>query len=362
MADKVYNFSAGPAMLPESVMRKAQAEFVDFRGMGYGLVEASHRGSAFQKVIDKAEADLRSLVGIPDDYAVLFLQGGASLQFAMVPMNLMLDGQPALYADTGSWASKAAKEAKPFGEVRTVFSGKPDNYVRIAPSSTWQAMSGDASYLYICSNNTIFGTEYFDFPELAGVPLVADMSSDILSRPLDIGKFGLVFAGAQKNLGPAGVTLVIIRKDLAARAKSTLPTMLNYNTHINDGSMYNTPPVFAIYMVGLVLEWILEQGGLAALERANLAKANRLYTFIDSCPAYCGTAAPDSRSRMNVCFRLANQALEEKFVKEATTAKLVGLKGHRSVGGMRASLYNAMPMAGVDRLVEFMTDFAKQNG
>lgn len=361
MSEHVYNFSAGPATLPREVMVKAQSEFVDFRGIGYGLVEASHRGPTFETVIEKAEADLRELLGISDKYSVLFLQGGASLQFAMVPMNLMLDGKPALYADTGEWAAKAAKEAKLFGEVKTVFSGKADNYVRIAPSSTWQGMTADASYLYICSNNTIFGTEFFEFPQIDGVPLIADMSSDILSRPLDVDKFGMIFAGAQKNLGPAGVTIVIMRKDLAARVKAAVPTMLKYTTHIDTGSMFNTPPVFAIYMVGLVLEWLKDLGGLAAIEKTNIDKADLLYDFIDSCDAYRGPAEADSRSRMNVTFRLVDADLEPAFIKEATARQLVGLKGHRSVGGMRASIYNAMPMEGVEKLVDFMAEFAKKN-
>ena len=361
MADPVYNFSAGPATLPKEVMLKAQEEFVDFKGIGFGLIEASHRGPTFQAVIDEAEADLREIAGISDDYAVLFLQGGASTQFPMVAMNLMLDGKPALYADTGAWASKAIKEAKLFGETRTVFSGKEGNYTTIAPASEWQGMSPDASYLYICSNNTIFGTQYHDFPAIPGVPLIADMSSDILCRPIDVNSFGMFFAGAQKNLGPAGVTLVVIRKDLAERAKPTIPTMLNYNTHIDKGSMFNTPPVFAIYMVGLVLKWIKEQGGLVEIEKRNREKADLLYTFIDDSPAYSGPANPANRSLMNVTFRLNNSDLEADFIEQASACGLKSLKGHRSVGGMRASIYNAMPKAGVEKLVEFMASFAKKN-
>ncbi|MDT8389186.1 MAG: 3-phosphoserine/phosphohydroxythreonine transaminase [Lentisphaeria bacterium] len=361
MTNPVYNFSAGPATLPKEVMLKAQAEFVDFRGIGFGLIEASHRGPAFQQIIDEAEADLREIAGIPDTYSVLFLQGGASTQFAMIPMNLMVDGKPALYADTGAWAAKALKEAKLFGDARAVFSGKQDNYTTIAPSTEWEGMTGDAAYLYICSNNTIFGTQYHDVPEIDGVPLIADMSSDILCRPFDVNKFGMFFAGAQKNLGPAGVTVVVIRKDLAERAKASIPTMLNYNTHIDTGSMFNTPPVFAIYMVGLVLKWIKEKGGLAAMDKANRAKAALLYDFIDHSDAYYGPANPANRSLMNVTFRLNNPDLEPAFIEQASAIGLKSLKGHRSVGGMRASIYNAMPKAGVEKLVEFMADFAKKN-
>lgn len=361
MANPVYNFSAGPATLPKEVMLRAQAEFADFHGIGFGLIEASHRSPTFQKVIDEAEADLREIAGIPDNYSVLFLQGGASTQFAMIPMNLMVDGKPALYSDTGAWAAKAVKEAKLFGDTRVVFSGKADNYSTIAPASEWEGMAQDAAYLYICSNNTIFGTQYHDFPEIDGVPLIADMSSDILCRPFDVKKFGMFFAGAQKNLGPAGVTVAVIRKDLTERAKATIPTMFNYNTHIDKGSMFNTPPVFAIYIVGLVLKWIKDQGGLVAIEKANVEKANLLYDFIDNSPAYNGPANPANRSLMNVTFRLNNSDLEADFIQQASALGLKSLKGHRSVGGMRASIYNAMPKAGIEKLVEFMADFAKKN-
>lgn len=361
MGETVYNFSAGPATLPRDVMVQAQSELVDFDGIGYGLIEASHRSPTFQAVIDKAESDIRELAGISDDYAVLFLQGGASLQFTMIPMNLMVAGKPALYADTGSWTSKAIKEAKLLGDTKVVCSGKADNYAAIPPIEKWEGLTDDASYLYICSNNTIFGTEYHDFPEPAGVPLVADMSSDILSRPVDIGKFGVVFAGAQKNLGPAGVTVVIIRRDLADRVDANVPTMLKYSTHIEKSSTFNTPPVFGIYMVGLVLDWMKRQGGLQAVEQANIVKAGMLYDYIDGSDFYVGTADPASRSRMNVTFRLSNTDLEPVLIEKATAAGLVGLKGHRSVGGLRASIYNAMPKAGVEKLVNFMDEFARQN-
>ncbi len=357
---QVYNFSAGPATLPREVMLQAQEEFVDFRGQGFGLLESSHRSKAFQSVIDKTEADLRELMGISDDYAVLFLQGGASLQFAMLPMNLMLEGKPAVYADTGVWASKALKEGKLFGDTEVIYSGKEGNYSSIGDPHDWKVRA-DASYMYICSNNTIFGTQYRWYPETGEVPLVADMSSDILSREIDVNQFGLIFAGAQKNLGPSGVTLVILRKDLAERVKATVPTMLKYKTHMDNGSMFNTPPTFAIYMVGLVAEWLKKQGGMKAIQKLNEAKSSSLYEAIDSSEFYRGTAEPADRSRMNVCFRLPSEELEAKMIAEATQAGLVGLKGHRLVGGLRASIYNAMPLEGVSRPIDFMHEFEDKN-
>ncbi len=359
---RVYNFNPGPATLPESVMRKAQDEFLNYHGTGMGIMEASHRGPDFVAVLEKTEADLRELLGIPEDYAVLFLQGGASLQFPMVPMNLMLEGKPALYSDTGEWSNKAIKEARKIGDTRVVYEGQRYDYAQIADFNEWEGITRDASYLYICSNNTIYGTQYHVFPELTGVPLVADMSSDIMSRRLDISKFGLIFAGAQKNLGPSGVTLVIIRKELAERVKDAVPTMLKYSTHIATDSCFNTPPTFSIYMVGLIAEWVKEQGGLAAIEKINNVKAANLYERIDATPFYTGTAEAADRSRMNVTFRLQNVDLEPVFVKDAKASGLVGLKGHRSVGGIRASIYNAMPLAGVEALIDFMSDFEERHG
>lgn len=356
----VYNFNAGPAVLPKPVMEQAQAEFVDFRGCGYGLVEASHRSSVFEPVIAEAEADIRKLMGISDEYAVLFLQGGASLQFAMVPMNLYVPGKKMQYANTGSWTTAAIKEAKLFGEVDVVYDGKDVNYTTIGEVADWE-LSPDASYVYLCSNNTIFGTEYHEFPLTGDVPLIADMSSDIMSRPVNVDNFGMIFAGAQKNLGPAGVTLVIIRKDLVKREPATVPTMLRYSTHIDKGSMYNTPPCFAIYMVGLVAKWSLAQGGLDAIEARNSEKSELLYECIDSSHLYVGTTAAADRSRMNVTFRLTTDELEGAFIKQATAAGLIGLKGHRSVGGCRASIYNAMPLEGVETLVGFMREFERKN-
>lgn len=359
---KVYNFSAGPAMLPLEVMKQAQAEFLDFHGQGFGIVESSHRGDAFKQVLAEATQDLKDVMSVPDDYEVLFLQGGASLQFAMVPMNIALDDKPALYADTGSWTTKAIKEAKLLTDVKVVFEGKKEGYSHIGVFSDWNNVTRDASYLYICSNNTIAGTQYHYFPELEGVPLVADMSSDIMSRRIDVSKFGIIFAGAQKNMGPAGVTVVIIRKDLIERVKDTLPTMLKYTTHVEKGSSFNTPPVFAVYMVGLVAKWVKEQGGLEAIERINNVKAQNLYECIDSSDFYRGAAHEADRSKMNVTFRLPEEELEKKFLKEAAEKNLVGLKGHRSVGGIRASIYNAMPLAGVEALIDFMTEFESANG
>ena len=359
--DKVYNFSAGPAMLPCEVMCKAQAEFVDFRGLGYGLVEASHRGPDFMAVAEAAETNIRQLMGISDDYAVLFLQGGASLQFAMVAMNLMIPGKPALYADTGAWTTKAIKEAKLIGETKVVYDGSTSDYTVIGDVAEWP-IDADASYMYLCSNNTIYGTEYHFFPETGDVPLVGDMSSDIMSRVVDVNRFGVIFAGAQKNLGPAGVTLVIIRKDLVERVPKNTPTMLKYSTHMDKGSMFNTPPTFAIYMVGLVAEWLQQHGGIPAIQKINEAKSDALYGAIDASDFFLGAAEPADRSRMNVCFRLPNETLEKTFVKEAAELRLTGLKGHRSVGGIRASIYNAMPMAGVSRLIDFMHDFEARNG
>jgi phosphoserine aminotransferase len=357
----VFNFNPGPATLPAPVMRKAQSEFCDYNGMGFGIIEASHRSPDFDDVLNTAKANVVKLLNLSDDYEVLFLQGGASLQFAMLPMNFMVKGKPALYADTGSWTSNAIKEAKLLGDVKLVYDGKPSNYTVIGDPEDWD-LSGDASYLYICSNNTIAGTQYHFFPETNGLPLFADMSSDILSRRIDVSKFAVIFAGAQKNLGPAGVTLVILNKALLERVPASLPTMLKYTTHIDKNSCFNTPPVFAIYMVKLVTDWMLEQGGLEVVERINAAKSEALYEAIDSSDFYRGTAEAGDRSKMNITFRLPTEDLEKAFVAEAKKAGLVGLKGHRSVGGIRASCYNAMPLEGVSRLVDFMHEFAQKNG
>ncbi len=359
---KVYNFSAGPAMLPKEVMEQAQDEFCNFRGTGSGLMELSHRGPQFTEVIEGAEANVRELMGVSDDYAVLFLQGGASTQFAMVPMNLMDRNGFAEYADTGSWSTKAMKEGKLFGEVREVASSKSSNYDRIPVIRHWKPEAG-SSYLHITSNNTIAGTQYRSFPPLDnGTPLIADMSSDIMSREFDMNDFGLIYAGAQKNLGPSGVTLVIIRKDLAERCPDNVPTMFRYSTHIKGGSMFNTPPTFSVYMLKLITDWLKAKGGISMMEEINNTKSEALYEVIDSSDFYRNPIQPGSRSRMNVVFRLPSEELEAKFVKEAKAEGMTGLKGHRSVGGIRASIYNAMPLSGVEALIDFMNEFEKNNG
>ncbi|MDD3117975.1 MAG: 3-phosphoserine/phosphohydroxythreonine transaminase [Victivallales bacterium] len=359
---KVYNFSAGPAMLPQEVMEQAQDEFCNFHDCGCGIMELTHRGKEFDGVINAAEQNVRDLLDLSDDYAVCFIQGGASMQFAMVPMNLMLPGGLAEYADTGTWSAKAMKEAKRFGEVVTIASSKATNYDHIPNIRHWKPTPG-SSYLHITSNNTIFGTQYHDFPPaVPEVPMIADMSSDIMSRPLDMKQFGMIYAGAQKNLGPSGVTLVIIRKDLAARTPESVPTMLRYSTYIDNGSMFNTPPTFAIYMLKLVTDWLKNLGGLARIEQINNSKSEALYELIDKGDFYSSPVKPDNRSKMNVVFRLPSEELEAKFVKQAKEAGMIGLKGHRSVGGIRASIYNAMPLAGVETLVDFMLEFERNNG
>ncbi len=358
---RVYNFSAGPAMLPTPVMERAQQEFCNYRGTGCGIMELTHRGKHFEEVIDRAEKNVRKLMGISDNYAVLFLQGGASMQFSMVPMNIMLPGGFAEYADTGTWSSKAIKEAKNFGTVKVIASSKDIKYTKIPDIRHWKP-SKDASYLHITSNNTIYGTQYHSFPDVE-VPLVSDMSSDIMSKVIDVNKFGLIYAGAQKNLGPSGVTLVIIRKDLLKRTPETVPTMLRYSTHADEQSMFNTPPTFSVYMLALVTDWLLEIGGLSVMEEINNSKSEALYETIDSSNGfYKNPNDPASRSKMNVVFRLPSEELEDKFVKEATAEGMIGLKGHRSAGGIRASIYNAMPLAGVERLIDFMQEFQKING
>jgi phosphoserine aminotransferase len=357
---QVYNFNAGPAALPKPVMLQAQAEFVDYHGCGYGIIEESHRAKAFDEIIQAAEANVRKLMGISDDYAVLFLQGGASMQFAMVPMNLMIPGKKVGFADTGVWAHKALKEVQiQKGEIDKVYDGAPENYTKIEGIKDWK-IDQDLAYFHICSNNTIYGTEYFEFPETGAVPLVADMSSDIMSHKIDVNKFGLIFAGAQKNIGPAGLTLVIIRKDLVARCGENVPTMLRYTTHIDNNSLFNTPPTFGIYMLRLVTDWMIANGGVDAMEQVNIKKATALYDFIDKSGFYRGTADVASRSRMNVCFRLPTEDLEKACIAYAKENGLVGLKGHRKVGGCRASIYNAVPLAGVERLIEVMADFQKK--
>ena len=358
---KTYNFSAGPAMLPVEVMQLAQKEFTDFSGSGSGVMELSHRGKFFKPVIDRAEANVRKILNLSDDFAVIFVQGGASMQFAMIPMNF-LNGGTADYIDTGVWSSKAAKEAKYFGTANIAASTKDDKYDHLPPVATWKLTPG-AAYQHITSNNTIAGTQYKTFTAPpAGVPLIADMSSDILSRRFDPNMFGMFYAGAQKNLGPSGLALVVLRKELAARTdESKVPTMLRYSTYIENGSMFNTPPTFGIYILALVTDWILERGGLDALEEINNAKAAKLYAFLDDSSFFNTPVKGADRSRMNVVFRTPNADLDAKFVAEAAQNGLTELKGHRLVGGCRASIYNAMPMEGIDTLIAFMKKFEVEN-
>lgn len=357
---RVYNFNAGPAALPLEVLEKAQAEMLDFAGTGMSVMEISHRSKEFQGVIDDAEACVRRLMGVSDDYAVLFLQGGASLQFAMIPMNLRRDGKTADYVDTGSWASKAIKEGKIGGNANVAWSGKDENYVRI-PKQEELKLTPGAEYLHICSNETIGGIRWAEFPN-SDAPLVADMSSEVMSRVIDVNKFGMIYAGAQKNIGPSGLCLVIIRKDLIERAPETVPIFLRYKTHADDGSLYNTPNTWGVYVLKLVMEWMESLGGIAAIQKINEDKAAALYAVIDSSDFWRCPVDRGSRSIMNVVWRLPSEELEERFVSEAKKAGLVGLKGHRSVGGIRASIYNAVPKAAVDALVAFMKEFERLNG
>ena len=358
---RIFNFSAGPAVLPVDVLEQAQRDLLSLPGVGMSILEISHRSKPFDEVIEGGEADLRTLAGIPKDYHVLFLQGGASMQFSMVPMNLLSAQASADYIVTGAWSQKAVKEAKRVGGVKIAASTEGENFARV-PRQQELTLDPGAAYVHYTTNNTIFGTEFNYVPDAGSVPLVADASSDIFSSPIDVAKFGLIYAGAQKNLAPAGLTLVIVRDDLLKRTPSSLPTMLQYGVHVENKSMYNTPPVFAIYIMRLVLSWLIKQGGLAAIEKRNARKADTLYGEIDRTGYYRGHASKDSRSRMNVTFRLPSEDLEKKFIKEATAAGLDGLKGHRSVGGLRASIYNAFPEKGVDALVQFMSEFERRNG
>jgi len=360
MPERIYNFSPGPATLPYPVLTEAAADIVNFQDKGIGLIELSHRSKEFMAVAEETEALIRELLAVPDNYKILFLQGGASSQFFMIPMNLLGKGRKAAYLNTGTWSRKAIKEARLFGEISIPYSSEETSFNRV-PAPDEYEVDPDSEYLYLVSNNTIYGTQFPDFPD-KGVMLVSDMSSDILSRPIDVSRFGIIFAGAQKNMGPAGVTVVIIREDLLDRSPEDIPTMLRYRTHADKGSMFNTPPCFAIYCVGRVMNWLKEQGGVAAVARINEKKAARLYAAIDATDFYRGHAEKDSRSLMNVTFNLPTPELEAKFIAEAAAAGLDGLKGHRSIGGCRASIYNAFPAEGVDRLVEFMDDFARKNG
>ncbi|NLA77220.1 MAG: 3-phosphoserine/phosphohydroxythreonine transaminase [Clostridiales bacterium] len=358
---RVYNFSAGPSMLPEEVLKKAAAEMLDYEGSGQSVMEMSHRSKVYDSIIKGAEALLRELMNIPDNYKVLFLQGGASTQFAAIPLNFMNGSKKADFIITGQWAKKAYEEAAKYGEARAVASSKDKTFSYI-PKTTAADFDKDADYVHICLNNTIYGTIYHDLPDTGDVPLFADISSCFLSEPLDVTKFGLVFGGAQKNVAPAGLTIVIVREDLLGAARDITPTMLNYKIMADNDSLYNTPPCYTIYICKLVLEWIKELGGLEAMRERNIKKANILYNYLDNSKMFRGTVVKEDRSLMNVPFVTDSDELNDKFVKEATAAGFVNLKGHRSVGGMRASIYNAMPVEGVEKLVEFMREFEKNNG
>ena len=364
---RIHNFNAGPAAIPLPVLEKAREEFLNFQGTGMSVMEMSHRSKEFEAVLARALDNVKTVMGVPDDYSIILVQGGASMQFSMVPMNLALPGKPIDLIQTGAWTQKAEKEAKKIAEVKIAATTESENFMRL-PKPEEIKLAADASYVHMCSNNTIFGTEFHWLPDTKGVPLVADMSSNICSRELDVSKYGLIFAGAQKNLGPSGVTLVIVRKDLAERADKKLASMLQYRTYIAENSLYNTPPTFGIYMLALTMEHIKETGGLKGTEARNVAKATTLYEAIDGSNGYfrCPVNKAD-RSRMNVNFRIykgdtADEDLEKKFVKEAEAAGLAGLKGHRSVGGLRASIYNAVGQESINALVAFMNDFARKNG
>ena len=358
---RVYNFSAGPSMLPESVLKTAAAEMLDYNGSGQSVMEMSHRSKVYEEIIKACEASLREVMNIPDNYKVLFLQGGASSQFAMVPLNLMNKNNKADFVVTGQWAKKAYAEAARYGKANVVAScaDKTFSYIpKLDPAS----FDPEADYFHICLNNTIYGTKYHELPDTGSVPLVADISSCALSEPIDVSKFGLLYAGAQKNMGPAGLTVVIIREDLIGSAMDITPTMFNYQTHADNGSMFNTPPTYAIYICKLVLDWIKNEiGGLEKMKEINEKKAALLYDFLDSSRLFKGTVEKDSRSLMNIPFVTGDEELDKKFVAEATAAGFVNLKGHRSVGGMRASIYNAMPVEGVEKLVAFMKAFEEAN-
>jgi phosphoserine aminotransferase len=358
---RVFNFSAGPAVLPVPVLEKAQRDLLALPGVGMSILEVSHRSKAFEDILDETEATIRELAGIPENYRVLFLQGGASLQFSMVPMNLLPEGATADYLVTGVWATKAAEEARKVGKVHIAATTKAEQFSRI-PRVEEIVLTPGAAYVHMTSNNTIYGTEWKELPEIGDRLLVSDTSSDMFSRPIDVQRHAVIYAGAQKNLGPAGVTLVIIREDLLPRSAASLPAMLSYAVHAENRSRYNTPPVFAIYLMGLVVKWIRGQGGLAAVGKANEQKAAKLYAEIDRSGFYRGTAQKESRSLMNVTFRLADEDLEKEFVKEAADAGFDGLQGHRAVGGIRASIYNAFPESGIDALTAFMREFERRRG
>lgn len=358
---QIYNFSAGPAVIPAEVLKRAQTEMTDWQGCGMSVMEMSHRGKQFMSIAEQAEADLRELMSIPENYKVLFLQGGASSQFAMVPINLLRGKKSADYTNTGAWSKKAIAEAKRFCDVNVAATSEADKFTSAPAFDNW-SLNKDAAYVHYTPNETIGGVEFPFVPDAGEIPLVADMSSTILSRPIDVSRFGVIYAGAQKNIGPAGLTVVIVREDLIGQADSKAPAMFDYKTHADNGSMYNTPPTFGWYLAGLVFQWLKDQGGLDAMAKINERKASKLYAAIDGSDYYANPVQIDSRSWMNIPFTLANPELDSDFLSEAADAGLITLKGHRSVGGMRASIYNAMPEAGVDALISFMADFEKRHG
>lgn len=362
MANRAYNFNAGPAALPLEVLQQAQAEFVDFQGIGMSIMEISHRSKEYEQINDETQVLLKELLGVPDGYKTLFLQGGASTQFSMIPLNLLRAGRTAGYVATGSWATKAIKEAKLIGEVAIAATTETDGYRRM-PKNSEIHVDENWAYLHLTSNETIGGVQFQEFPDTGNVPLIVDMSSDMLCRPVDVSKFGMVYAGAQKNLGPSGVTVVLAREELLADSPKHVPTMLRYDTHAKANSLYNTPPAYSVYIVNLVLKWIKAKGGVTAIEEYNREKTDLIYNAIDTSGGfYQGLVEKDSRSTMNITFAINNEALEAAFLKEASAAGFVGLKGHREVGHMRASTYNAVPRESCAALAEFMADFQRRNG
>lgn len=356
---QIFNFSAGPAVLPKPVLERAQAEMLDWHGSGMSVMEMSHRGKEFTSILEKTEADLRQLLAIPANYKVLFLQGGAIGENAIIPMNL-LNGKSADYVVTGSWSKRSVQDAKAYGQINIAASAEADGFTYVPDFSQWQ-LNPDAAYVHYCTNETINGVEFVDVPDTHGVPIVADMSSHILSRPIDVSKYGVIYGGAQKNIGPAGLCLVIVREDLLDRASSLTPAVFHWKTQAENQSMINTPPTYSIYIAGLVFEWLLAQGGVEAIEKINIAKANLLYDYLDQTDFYYNPIQTAFRSRMNIPFRLRDENLNETFLKATDARGLLQLKGHRSVGGMRASIYNAMPIEGVKALVEFMQEFEKSH-
>ena len=361
MTTRAYNFCAGPAALPEEVLRQAQAELLDWQGRGLSVMEMSHRSDEFVEIAQTAEQDLRDLMYVPDNYKVLFVQGGASQQFAQIPLNFMPEGGKADYIDTGIWSSKSAEEAARFGSVNIAASAKELDYFAIPGQNDW-TLDPSAAYVHYATNETIGGLQFDWIPETGSVPLIADMSSDILSRQIDVSRFGMIYAGAQKNIGPSGLVVLIVREDLLGRARSACPTMLNYQVAADNGSMYNTPASFSWYLSGLVFKWLKQQGGVEAMARINEEKQRKLYDFIDASEMYDNPISRNARSWMNVPFRLASDKLDKPFLAGAEERRLLNLKGHRSVGGMRASIYNAVPMAAVDALIDYMREFEKEHG